>query len=76
MNRFAVVFAEEEPDRLKVVEVGFDAPVTRDLRAEALAADAGTTSRDLEQELTRWSPTTPARHSSVRTGSTSTTNEL
>jgi hypothetical protein len=51
MDWFAVVLAEEEPGRVKVVEVGFDSPVAPDLRAEALAADAGTTTRDLEQEL-------------------------
>ena len=42
---------EKEPDRVEVVEVGFDSPVAPNLRAEALAADAGTTIRDLEQEL-------------------------
>lgn len=51
MDRFAVVLAELEPDRVEVLEVGFDSPVAPNLCAEARAADAGTTSRNLEQEL-------------------------
>jgi hypothetical protein len=51
MDWLAVVLAEEEPGRVEVVEVGFDSPIAPDLHAEALAANAATTSRDLEQEL-------------------------
>lgn len=51
MDRPAVVLSEEQPDRVKVVEVGFDPPVAPDRRAEALAADASTTVRDIEHEL-------------------------
>ena len=51
MDRSAVVLSEEQPDRVKVVEVGFDPPVAPDRRAEALAADTSTTVRDIEHEL-------------------------
>lgn len=51
VDRLAVVFAEEEPDRVEIVVVGFDAPVPTDLGTEAVAPDAGTTSGDLDLEV-------------------------